>query len=306
MHIVPMLLVAMLIAVLLTSSGAAFCSEIDDASWKGDLAKVTELLKNNPELVNSKDDNGWTPLHNAAFQGNKSMVELLLAQKADVNAKTKSSTTPLHFASLRGFKDVVPLLLAAKANIDSVSIDGETPLHMAAQYGDIDVVKLLVGHKANINVKDNDGQTPLHDAAIIGHIDVVELLVVQKAVVNAKDKYGTTPLSYAVERSHTDIASYLRKNGGKEEVIIAADAPKEVSSKPKDTGSKGAYEVALCPDAYGFKQGGTMAFTPVNGSALEPSSDRQWIKTYSNGQRTILTIHYDKNGKLIYAKWGGF
>jgi ankyrin repeat protein len=66
----------------------AYCGEIHDAARKGDLESVKALLKDNPELVNDKDDNyGATPLHWAAAGGYQDVVELLLVGKAEVNAK---------------------------------------------------------------------------------------------------------------------------------------------------------------------------------------------------------------------------
>lgn len=68
------------------------------------------ILKEDPDLVFSKDSNGWTPLHFAAFNGHKDVVELLLASRADVNAKDNEGYTPLHWAAERGREDVVEFL----------------------------------------------------------------------------------------------------------------------------------------------------------------------------------------------------
>lgn len=78
-------------------------------------------------------------------------------------------------------------------------------------------------------------------------------------------------------------------------------------TKPKKPFSEmTAMEVAQNPAACGFKKGGSMSTSPVQGSDLEPSRDDQWTKETSDGKLYILTIHYDKNGKIVYAKWGGF
>src|ERR1017187_5732369 len=90
----------------------AFCGEIHDAAKFGDLAKVKALLKDNPDLVFSKDDYGQTPLHYAAYFCQKDVAELLLAKKADVNAKENHDGTPLYAAATKGYKDMVELLLA--------------------------------------------------------------------------------------------------------------------------------------------------------------------------------------------------
>lgn len=84
-------------------------------------------------------------------------------------------------------------------------------------------------------------------------------------------------------------------------------APSKPVEKPKKPFSEmTAMEVAQNPAEYGFKKGGSMVTSPVNGSDLEPSRDDQWIKETKDGKVYILTIHYDKNGKMVYAKWGGF
>jgi ankyrin repeat protein len=75
------------------------------------LEKVKALLKDNPDLVFSKDNKyGGTPLHLAAATGHKDVAKLLLANKADVNAKDNRDATPLHLATSAGYKDVAELL----------------------------------------------------------------------------------------------------------------------------------------------------------------------------------------------------
>jgi ankyrin repeat protein len=51
------------VMVALSFGSVAFCGEIHEASWRGDLGKVKALLDVNPNLVFSKDHNGRTPLH---------------------------------------------------------------------------------------------------------------------------------------------------------------------------------------------------------------------------------------------------
>jgi ankyrin repeat protein len=81
-----------------------------DAARDGDLEKVKALLKDNPELVSTKDNDGWTALHFAASNDHKNLVELLLANQADVNAKAKDGWTPLRLATLRVHEDVAESL----------------------------------------------------------------------------------------------------------------------------------------------------------------------------------------------------
>jgi hypothetical protein len=110
---------AVVLLVALAWGSLAFCGEIHDAARNGDLGKVKALLKDNPDLVFSKESAGGTPLHGAAYRGHKDVVELLLASKADVNAKSKNGWTPLHEAAANGYKDVAELLLANKADVNA-------------------------------------------------------------------------------------------------------------------------------------------------------------------------------------------
>src|SRR5208282_701479 len=103
--------------------------KIHEAAQKGNLELVRELLKDNPDLVFSKDDNGRAPLHSAAANGYVDVVKALLVAKADVNARKNDGETPLHTAYSNA--DVTKLLLANGADVNARRNDGKTPLHLA-------------------------------------------------------------------------------------------------------------------------------------------------------------------------------
>jgi peptidoglycan hydrolase-like protein with peptidoglycan-binding domain len=96
-------------------------------------------------------------------------------------------------------------------------------------------------------------------------------------------------------------------------VMSAADT-RASSSAPKPPVKKRfedmtALEVAQDAAAYGFERGGGMVTTPTADGVREgfpASRDEQWIKKTPEGKLYILTVHYDKDGKLMAAKWGGF
>ena len=178
--------------VALAWSTLVLCGEIHRAARYGNLERVKTLLKDHPELTVSIDEYGETPLHWAARNGHKDVVEVLLANGAGVNAKDSSGFTPLHMAAstrwvgaVQGHKDVVEVLLANGADVNAKDSSGFTPLHMAARNGRKDLVELLLVHNANVDAQDNDGQTSLFAAAEAGHDErhdaVVELLLAHKA-----------------------------------------------------------------------------------------------------------------------------
>jgi ankyrin repeat protein len=136
---------AMFAPVLLAHGG-----EIHDAAEHGDVEKIKELLKENPDLVNAKGYNGLTPLHFAANEGHLNAVELLLANKADVNARADYGSTALYLATFYGHKEVVEMLLAHKADPDVKNNEGWTPLAWAEDHGQQDIAGLLRQHGARI------------------------------------------------------------------------------------------------------------------------------------------------------------
>jgi ankyrin repeat protein len=121
---------------------------IQDAAAIGDLERVKAMLKDDPDLVFSRDFSGQTALHWAVIQGRTEtdMVKLLLANKADVNAKASNSGwTPLHMAVLSGHKDIVELLLAGGADVNAKS-KYQTPLRVAESQINKDMADLLRQH----------------------------------------------------------------------------------------------------------------------------------------------------------------
>ncbi len=160
--------------------------------------------------LNVRDQYGRTPLHNAASQGQGSLVGQLIADGADVSAKDNG---------------------------------GYTPLHLAVGFGQKAVAELLIAKGADINAKNGEGQTPLYSAAAWGQMAIVELLVSKGADIYAKDSDGLTPERIAEKNGHKDIADLLRKRadkggGTQEDPPAALQVSIELSDKTRSTGPR--------------------------------------------------------------------
>ena len=218
----------------LAGSGLVFGGEIHEVAKFGDLVKATALLKTNPDLAVSKDESGRTPLHWAAANGHKAVVELLLAYKIDVNAKDPVGNPPLYLALWKDHIAIAELLLAHNATctlqdaaaigdlaraktllqanpalVSSKDSDGSTPLHWAVDKNHKDVVELLLTLQANVNAETHFRSTPLFFAKTK---DVAELLLAKGAAVNAKNNQGVTPLHMVAVRGHKEVAEFLIAN----------------------------------------------------------------------------------------------
>jgi ankyrin repeat protein len=206
-------------------------ASIHEAAKYGHLDSIKSLLKEDPGLVNRIDETrdsrqgfgwDWTPLHYAAWHGQKDAAELLLANGANVNARVRTDgcrhdtdSTPLHFAARHGYKGVAELLLANKADVNARAVGG-MPLHHAANGGHKAIVELLLANGADVNAKDLGGTTPLQPAVKNGHKGVVELLLLNKADVNVKSKEYGRPLLYAKMFGTEEMVELLRQHGAHE------------------------------------------------------------------------------------------
>jgi ankyrin repeat protein len=62
--------------------------------------QVVEALLAAGADVNARNGNLWTPLHDAANDGNLRMIEILLKFHADINAKEATGSTPTDIAGV--------------------------------------------------------------------------------------------------------------------------------------------------------------------------------------------------------------
>ncbi|RYP14907.1 hypothetical protein DL765_006049 [Monosporascus sp. GIB2] len=188
----------------------------------GILGPLIAILQRGDQVtsgIDTRDDDGRTPLSWAAANGSEPVVKLLLdTGKVDVDSKDNIySQTPLSLAAGKGHEAVVKLLLDT-AKVDVNSKDSkyyQTPLSWAAEKGHEAIVKLLLNTgKVDINSNNIYGQTLLSWAAEKGHEAIVKLLLdTGKADVDSKTSTGRTPLSWAAEKGHEAIVKLLLDTG---------------------------------------------------------------------------------------------
>ena len=125
--------------------------DVFDAAATGDVDRLTELLDGDGDLVNARSEDGFTPLHLAAYFSRGPAVRLLLDRGADVGAvaDNEMQVQPLHSAVAAGSREVVAALLMAGADVNARQQGGFTPF-MAAQQDEEEgeMVRLLMDHGA--------------------------------------------------------------------------------------------------------------------------------------------------------------
>lgn len=188
--------------------------EIHTAAKAGDLTKIKELIESQPQLIDSRDENGRAPLYWACREGHEDVAVFLINRGAEINIKDKNSVAPLHYAAIKGLERVTHLLIDKGADVNVQSGSGYTPLHYAAHYSQPEIAKLLVGNGADVHLRNRYGRTPLvHAAREGGNAEIAEVLIRHGADINVMDNDGWSPLDFAVLRGHKEVVRLLVKNG---------------------------------------------------------------------------------------------
>jgi len=122
--------------------------DIHTASERGYTTAVREIVATDPSQVHARNRLNDQPLHIAAQNKRKKIVDLLLNAGADANAKGDQGRTPLHYAVWSDSNSVVNALLAHGANIGIKTEFGVTPLYLAASVGNTALTKQLLTNRS--------------------------------------------------------------------------------------------------------------------------------------------------------------
>ncbi|MBI3411361.1 MAG: ankyrin repeat domain-containing protein [Planctomycetes bacterium] len=166
------------LATIETLHGHGIPIDIYSAITSDNIARVKELLKADPAIAKSKDQDKRPVLHRAVTLDRRAMIVLLLDAGADANVSDSEGYTTLHSAAFWGRPEIAKLLIERRADVNARAKDGFTPLHEAARVGSVAVARLLVAGGAKVNATDNEGRTPLNWAGRNGEEPaMIDLLI---------------------------------------------------------------------------------------------------------------------------------
>ncbi|XP_051043104.1 ankyrin repeat and SAM domain-containing protein 1A isoform X6 [Phodopus roborovskii] len=166
--------------------------------------------------VNCVDSTGYTPLHHAALNGHRDVVEVLLRNDALTNVADSKGCYPLHLAAWKGDAQIVRLLIhqgPSHTRVNEQNNDNETALHCAAQYGHTEVVKALLEELTDPTMRNNKFETPLDLAALYGRLEVVKMLLSAHPNLLSCSTRKHTPLHLAARNGHKAVVQVLLDAG---------------------------------------------------------------------------------------------
>lgn len=152
---------------------------LSDAAYRGDGAKVDQILARAPGAANYSDPKtGMTVVELAIIGQHFAIAKTLLEHGADANATDKMGMNPFAHAVRKGDMPAVQLLLDHGARIKGVCFMKErvTPVMIAAIMGDRAMVEHLLALGADRTAHSAEGMTAAVYARKMGHVDVAQLL----------------------------------------------------------------------------------------------------------------------------------
>ena len=129
-------------------------SSLMSATTNSDIEGVKFFLKNNLNLINSKNIGGATALHIACREQNFEIVEILIKNKANINLQDNEGWTPLMRASLSGDEKIIKLLIKKGAIINYKNKFSESAIFHTAQANCEECFKIIL--KNNLKIKEAD------------------------------------------------------------------------------------------------------------------------------------------------------
>jgi hypothetical protein len=202
-------------------SKAQSVERLSKAVVAGDTAVLQSLLKaeNLTSVINTVDEDGYTPLYQAARKAELlPVLKLLLEHGADPNIRGTDNESPLYIAAFNGLTQHVAALIAANASLNdlqgAVTSAAEMPLHAAARLGHGAVVQQLLAAGADINARNAARETPLYVAAKMDKPYIVYDLLTAGANATLQNRDGKDALYVASERGHKHCVQLLQAGSG--------------------------------------------------------------------------------------------
>jgi hypothetical protein len=126
-------------------------NDLWNACHEQDMQKIEQLKQEYPDFIknsgsdilNLKDQNGYTSLMWAANGQDLEAVKFLIENGADINAGDKNNFNALMYACWRGNAEIVEYMIKNKADRDAIDINGTTALSMADKSDSPDKDKII-------------------------------------------------------------------------------------------------------------------------------------------------------------------
>jgi ankyrin repeat protein len=203
-----------------SASQAAAYQGLHAAAFRGDLSALQRLLAAGADR-NATDSQGRTPLHVATFARNPAGIRALAKAGADLNRLENDRYDAVTIAAVADDEVSLRELLSlgARAGQTTSRYDG-TALIAAAHLGHDGVVRQLIAAGAPLDHVNNLHWTAAIEAVVLGdggprHQATLQALIDAGANLALTDRQGQTPLQLARSRGYTAMVSQLERGASR-------------------------------------------------------------------------------------------
>jgi ankyrin repeat protein len=171
------------------------------AAQNGRRETICLLLEHGASL-SEQDEHQGTALNFASASRHAKAENELLLYVADISPINKKGQTFLYLAVLSKSPEKVAVLLDKGVVISAQDLEGSMAFHLVADRGHRGIIHLLIDHRAEVGLVDKLGQIPLHRSACLGYGTATKLLVDRWSVITAEDYNGRTARDLAEGSVH--------------------------------------------------------------------------------------------------------
>ena len=123
-------------------------THLHNAVRSGSVVEVNNILKSSTAHMNTRNNKGFAPLHEATQSKNKAVVELLIKNGADIMVKNNQGNTPLYMAVSAGDTELARTFIEAGHPVSNASKE----IELAITKRDMSMVKLFLDSQADPNM----------------------------------------------------------------------------------------------------------------------------------------------------------
>jgi ankyrin repeat protein len=168
--------------------------------------EVVKLLVEHGASIEATDNNGLTPLLEAAGAMSLDVVRFMEGMGSDINAIAADGRTVLHISAAGNSVSNLEYLIQSPRLTHSLSTrskNGSTVLLCAVKAGSLEATRFILqrSSRSDILSKTDDGHTCLHYAVISGKPKIISLFTDADICHHDRTSEGFTPLHYAAKSS---------------------------------------------------------------------------------------------------------